>query len=161
MRTPGSARELEVRRRIAGKLLLRGMGVSEVAKVVEASTSAVSRWKQMISREGLEGLKAKSHPGRPPKLSTAQLKQLVEMLQRGPVAAGFPTAAWTCPRVAEVIENQFGVCYHVDHIWRLLNRLGWSCQMPEQRARERDEETIACWRQEEWPRIKKGSKAKS
>jgi hypothetical protein len=33
--------------------------------------------------------------------------------------------------------------------------MGWSCQKPEKRARERDEEAIAGWRQMDWPRIKK------
>ena len=32
---------------------------------------------------------------------------------------------------------------------------------PERRALERDEKEIARWKREEWPRIKKGSRAKS
>jgi putative transposase len=60
--------------------------------------------------------------------------------------------------VAEVIEMQFGVQYHPGHIWHLLRSMGWSCQKPERRARERDEEAIATWRREDWPRIKKRPK---
>jgi transposase len=67
-----------------------------------------------------------------------------------------PQDLWTCPRVALVIQEHFGVIYHTAHVWRLLRSLGWSCQKPEQRARERDEAEIARWRHEEWPRIKKG-----
>jgi len=33
--------------------------------------------------------------------------------------------------------------------------MGWSCQKPQRRARERDEATIARWRKKEWPRLKK------
>jgi hypothetical protein len=36
--------------------------------------------------------------------------------------------------------------------------MGWSCQKPERRARERDEEAIAAWRKNDWLRIKKRSK---
>ena len=104
----------------------------------------------------LGALKAKPHPGPTARLNQHQRRKLVEVLLRGPCQAGFATDIWTCPRVALVIQEQFGVTYHTSHIWRLLRRLGWSCQKPEQRARERDEVEVARWRREEWPRIKKG-----
>ena len=58
-------------------------------------------------------------------------------------------------RVAEVIEEQFGVHYHIGHVWRVLRGMGWSCQKPERRARERNEEAIEDWRKNQWPRIRK------
>jgi transposase len=161
MRTPGTAAELEVRRRIAGDLLLQGKKVAEVARTVKASWSAVKRWKIAVEQGGLEALAAKPHPGKPPRLSEKQKQKLVTILQKGPLKAGYSTDLWTCSRVAEVIEKHFGVTYHPDHVWRILRSLGWSCQKPEQRARERDEEAIRRWRKKEWPRIKKGASAKS
>ena len=53
---------------------------------------------------------------------------------------------WTCRRVAQVIAQTFGVSYHPDHVGRLLHGLGFSCQYPQHRARERDEEAIRQWR---------------
>lgn len=146
---------------MAGKLLLQGMSIAEVAEVVEASTSAVGRWKQTVEQEGLEGLNSKPAPGRPPRLSSTERRQLEELLRKGPRAAGLTTDAWTCPRIAWLIQQQFGVEYHPDHVRRILEALGWSCQRPEQRARERDEAAIARWRAKEWPRIKKGASAAS
>jgi transposase len=52
--------------------------------------------------------------------------------------------------------NTFGVEYHPAHVWKILRDLGWTCQKPERRARERNEEAIAAWRKYEWPRIKGG-----
>jgi transposase len=49
----------------------------------------------------------------------------------------------------------FGVEYHPGHVWKILRGMAWSCQKPERRARERDEDAIRRWRQEDWPRIKK------
>jgi len=161
MRTPGTAGELEVRRRIAGALLLEGKKVAEVARTVKASWSAVKRWKVAVEQGGLEALTAKPHPGKPPRLSEKEKRKLVTILRKGPLKAGYATDLWTCPRVAKVIEKHFGVSYHPDHVWRVLQGLGWSCQKPEQRARERDEQAIARWRKKEWPRIKKGASAKS
>ncbi|WP_223840269.1 winged helix-turn-helix domain-containing protein [Saccharopolyspora pogona] len=37
----------------------------------------------------------------------------------------------------------------------MRDRLGWSAQRPARRARERDEDGIATWIAEDWPRIKK------
>jgi len=54
-----------------------------------------------------------------------------------------------------VIERAFGVQYHPGHVWYILREMGWSCQKPERRARERDEAAIARWRKEEWPQVKK------
>jgi hypothetical protein len=58
-------------------------------------------------------------------------------------------------RIAEVVEREFGVSYHPDHIGRLMHSLGWTPQKPEARALEREEVEIERWKQKEWPRIKK------
>jgi transposase len=161
MRTVGSAKELEVRRRIAGNLLLQGKCVAEVARLVGASWSAVKRWKVAIDKGGIEAVAAKPHPGRRPGLSSAQKRRLIGYLQRGAMLSGFDTNLWTCPRVARVIEKRFGISYDPSHVWRILVGLQWSCQMPEQRARERDEKAIRRWREVDWPRIKKGAPQES
>lgn len=155
MRTHGSALELEAQRRIAGRLLLEGRKVSVVARLVGVSWTAVKRWKVAIEQHGLDGLAAKPHPGKPPRLSTKQLEKLVALLKRGPLAAGYETNLWTCPRVAELIRRHFGVSYHAAHVWRILRSLGWSAQKPERRARERDEQAVEQWRKRHWPRLKK------
>jgi transposase len=82
-------------------------------------------------------------------------QRLERLLVRGPEACGFPTDLWTCPRIAQVIQREFNVDYHVDHVRRILRSLGWSPQKPERRARERDELAIRRWVKVEWPRIKK------
>jgi transposase len=146
MRPKGSAKELEVRRRIAAKLLLQGKGICEAAGLVGASPSSVHRWKEALKKGGPDALKAKPHQGRRCRLSGRQKKQLLKILLKGPLAAGFPTDLWSCRRVAEVIERIFGVRYHPDHVWYILRSLGWSCQKPERSARERDEKVIQRWR---------------
>jgi hypothetical protein len=42
-----------------------------------------------------------------------------------------------------------------------MHALGWSCQKPERRALERDEEAIERWKREVWPEVKKGSSSVS
>jgi transposase len=62
---------------------------------------------------------------------------------------------WTLQRVAEVIEAETGIAYHPGHVWRLLRQMGWSRQRPARRAIERDDEAIANWVKNDWPRVKK------
>ena len=159
MRPKGSAAQLEARRLLAGRLLLEGRDVGEVAEIVAASECSVRRWHRAVQEGGLEALKAKLHPGPRPRLNDEQKQRLVKILLAGPRKAGYRTDLWTCPRVAEMIAKKFGVKYHPDHVWKILRSLGWSCQKPEQRSRERDEAAIRRWRRQEWPRIKRGRSA--
>lgn len=156
MRTKGTAAELEVRRQIAGRLLMQGKTLGEVADACEVDISSVKRWKATVRQGGLKALAAKGSPGRKAKLDEAQKSKLIEILLLGPVNAGFRNELWTCRRVAEVIENRFGIRYHPAHVWRILRGLGFSCQKPEQKAREQDDEEVDHWRRYKWPTLKRG-----
>lgn len=68
---------------------------------------------------------------------------------------GYAPDGWTGPLVRDMIHRLFDVDYHPNYVPRLLRKLGWTPQKPEQRARERDEQAIARWRREDWPRLKK------
>ena len=155
MRPKGSSGELEQRRRHAVAMLKQGMTPAAVAKALRTSLVSVGRWRKAAAADGPKALAAKPVPGRPPKLSLAQRGRIAGLLLKGPAHYGFATELWTLARVAEVIESRFGVSYHPSQVWRILLTLGWSCQKPECRARERDEEAIARWRRIDWPRIKK------
>jgi len=157
MRPQGTPQELERRRRRAIQLLEAGGSVSSVARAVGSSVSSVLRWRRLYQAEGAQGLRCRPAPGRPPKLSGRQRARLVRVLRRGPPAAGYHTELWTLKRVADVIEREFGVHYHPCHVWRILDGLGWSCQKPERRARERNDEEIERWRRVRWRHIKKRS----
>src|SRR5216683_2654959 len=155
MRPPGTSKQLEKRRRRAVKLVESGQSLSTVARKVGATVSSVFRWWQAYRRKGPRGLQPKPAPGRPPRLAVAEKRQLVKLLTRGALHAGYRTDLWTLPRVTELIHQEFGVRYHPAHVWKVLTALGWSCQKPERRAVERDEVAIARWKREDWPRIKK------
>jgi transposase len=140
-------------------LLKEGLAPVEVAQRVGADRRSVRRWKATARTQGVSGLRARPASGRPPKLRAKQRSKLEALLLKGAQAAGYHTDLWTCPRVAEMIQRRFGVCYHVDHIGRLLHDLGWSAQKPARRALERDEPAIQRWVREDWPRVKKTQRA--
>jgi transposase len=94
-------------------------------------------------------------PGRPRKLTLQQCTQLEPLLLQGARAHGFANALWTVRRIGAVIQVPFGVHYHPAHVWKLLRRVGWSCQVPEGRAIQRNEQAIAHWKRYTGPAIKK------
>jgi transposase len=154
-RPKGSADLLEDRRKRALELLDRGLSLHEVGRQVGCAAVSVMRWRDARRRGGEQALKVRFSPGRPWKLNPAERKRLVRLLLQGSLAYGYRTNLWTTARIAELVEREFGVRYHRDHIGRLMHSLGWSAQKPERRALERDEREIARWKREEWPRIKK------
>jgi transposase len=154
-RLKGSADLLEDRRKRALVLLDSGCSLNEVARRIGCNASSVMRWRDARKRGGVKALQVRFSPGRPLKLSAAQRKRLVELLLQGSQAHGYRSNLWTTARIAEVIEQEFGVQYHRDHVGRLMHSLKWSPQKPERRALERDEEEIERWKKEDWSRIKK------
>ena len=158
MRPHGTASELEHRRRRAIVMLGKGNSLSAVARMLGVAPISVSRWRDAYDVGGDRALTSKPAPGRPTKLSVAQRRKLIRLLRQGPRAHGYRNELWTLKRVARLITKQFGVHYDPSSIWRILKALGWSCQKPERRARERDEQTIKRWRKTDWPRIKKSEK---
>jgi transposase len=136
-------------------MLKKGMVPIAVAKALQVSLVSVGRWRKAVRENGAKALLARPVPGIPPKLDPARHQEIARLLLRGPAHYGFATQLWTLARIAEVVERHLGVDYHPSQLWRILSGLGWSCQKPESRARERDEQAIARWKKSVWPRIKK------
>ena len=156
-----SRMEQEQRRMRAMALLDQGWSQAEIARRLGVTQGAVSQWKKRYQRDGPQALKATPHPGPKPKQTAKQREQLGRLLLKGARTHGYCTELWTLKRVAEVIRKRFGVQYDPSGVWHVLRHMGWSCQKPERRARERDEEAIVRWRKKEWPRIKKSPKKRS
>src|SRR5262245_25495247 len=155
MRPTGTKQQLEIRRRVAMALLDVGWGIRHVARQVKASPGSVCRWRDTRDQHGEAGLTAKRHPGSKPKLSPAQCQALLVLLSQGARAHGFRNERWTLRRMAAVIEHHFGLSYCPSGVWRVLRRLKWNPQKPARRARERDEQAMARWPTDAWPRLKK------
>ncbi len=145
----------EWRRFRALHLKRQGWSRHDIAEALGISPVSVSRWFARVRDGGLEALRAHPSPGHPPKLSAAQRRLIPELLWHGAEAYGFRGEVWTCARVAHVIEEEFGVRYHKDHVGRLLKELHWTPQVPIRRAIQRDEEAIRRWRDEAWPALRR------
>ena len=154
-RPKGSAELIEARRRQALRLLDEGFSLNEVGRMLGASASSVMRWRDAVESGGEEALKVRFSPGRPASLTERQRRKIVKLLLKGAMANGFSTELWTTKRVGSLIEEHCRVQFHRGHVARLLHEMGFSCQKPERRALERDEEKIEEWKRKRWPQVKK------
>jgi len=144
----------EQRRPQAWALKRKGWKQKDIATALGVTPGAVSQWLATASAQGQVALRARLHTGRPPELTPTQLRLIPDLLWHDAEAYGFRGEVWTYARVRQVIQREFGVSYDKSHVARLLKALKWSPQIPIERATQRDEAEIACWRREVWPELK-------
>jgi transposase len=152
LRHPGDLQWLQRRRLQAADLFAQGKTKAEVALELGVSAQTAGRWWQRWRDGGVAGMRTARH-GKPAQLRPAQLAKVRRVLDRGAVAAGFDNDLWTLARIAGVIEQVTGVAHHPGHVWRILKAMRWSLQRPARKAIERDEQAIARWVAQDWPRI--------
>jgi transposase len=133
----------------------QGWRACDIAAALGVTRGAVSQWLKTAREAGLAGLAAQPRSGAPRRMSKQDLWLLPDLLSHGAEAYGFTGDVWTCRRVGHVIEQEFDVTYDRKHIARMLKQIGWTPQKPLVRASQRDEGTIAAWRNQVWPEVKK------
>jgi transposase len=148
----GTAAELERRRQRAVELYERGEPAPLIARILGVSPNSIYRWHRQAQQP--EGLHARPHPGPRPALSNDQLQQLEQLLLQGAPAHGWPNHLWTAARVAHVIRRHFGIDYHPEHVRKILKqRLRWTSQKPQVRAREQNDKEVERWKDDDFRRI--------
>lgn len=147
---------LEKRRIKAINLYQKGRSQYWIAKHLKVSFEAVSNWVALYKKHGVKGLKTLGKPGPKPRLDDSKKQKVKLAILRGPKAQGFATDLWTLERVAKLIKKLTKVSYHPGHVWRILLELGFTCQKPQIKSKARNEESIKRWKQQVWPRLKKG-----
>jgi len=123
-------KELEQRRLLGARLLRQGVPQAEVARRVGVHRQSVSRWAEQLQHGGRPALKSAGRLGRKPRLGPAELKRIVQALERGPQALEYETGLWTAWRVADLIERECAVKFSAVQAWRILRQLGWTPQRP-------------------------------
>jgi transposase len=145
----------EGRRLRAWELHQIGWTQQQIADALGVTQGAVSKWLCRARLHGSAALHHKKAPGAIARLTSDQRAHLPALLNQGAEAFGFRGAVWTRARVAEVIRQTFGVTYHVGHITRILKSIRFSHQQPIRRARQRNEQAIEHWREQQAPTLKK------
>lgn len=147
--------EMGQRRLVAAALFEKGVPQADVARQLSVSRQAVHAWFTRWKKRGEKSLAVAGRAGRKPRLSALQLKRVEASLLKGPAAYGFNSELWSLPSIAELITRLTGVRYHSGHVWRIMQKLGWSAQMPPPEDQGKDKAIIQHWRNRTWPALKK------
>jgi len=144
--------ELRVR---AVQQIEEGAHPEDIAEALGFARSTVFKWMARSREGGLEALKARPVPGRPPKLSGAQLQRVYTLIVgTDPRQLRFEFALWTREMVRELIRREFGVRLSAVSVGRLLHKLGLSPQRPLWRAYQQDPQAVERWKRLEYPAIR-------
>lgn len=111
-------------------LLLAGWKPSQVVELFGLSRMGLWKWVKAANRDGLKAWEPAPHPGRRPRLSAAQQKQLELALEQSPEKCGFARVRWDGPLVASYLRQTFGVDLKVRQAQRWLRRLGFVLLQP-------------------------------
>ena len=146
---------LEQLRIRAVRQIEQGAHPEDIATALGMTRAAVYGWLAKYREGGLDALKARPVPGRPPRLDGAQLARLYTLVVgNDPRQLRFAFALWTRVMVRELIRREFGVRLSEVSVGRLLRKLGLSPQRPLYRAYQQNPEAVARWKAEEYPQIR-------
>ena len=138
------------------KLKSEGKSQQAIASLIGCGQSWVSQVLKRYKACGGQTVKVKGKAkGNPSRLSSAQLMLLQEILLQGALFHGFDTDYWSRERIKALIEATFGINYHVAHISKLMQKIGFSLQKPKTRSYRKNQQTVDSWKQEKLPALKK------
>jgi transposase len=153
-------RTLEVLRLRAVDQVQAGAHPEDVASALGLHRKTVYGWLAKFREGGRDALVAKPVPGRPPKLSGAQIARLYEwIVGSDPAQFSFEFALWTRDMVRQVIRREFKIALSVVSVGRLLRTMGLSPQRPLYRAYQQNPEAVQRWKDEQFPAIRRQAKA--
>ena len=100
----------------------------DVAEESNLDYSTINRFINAYKQSGVEGLKHRKHPGRPPKVSEERRKEIVSIIDSNPYG-------WETKRIKELIVKRTGVVYTDRHVTRIAHKWGFAMVVPRPRNR--------------------------
>jgi transposase len=126
--TPAQRNELRVRTSAGSprtrdrlemiRLADAGWSVPRIARHFQLHEQTVRRQVKAFLTGGFAALADRPRPGRPRRVTAAQLDALAALLDAG-------GRTWTTPQLATWLAREHGVQVHPDHLSRLLHRRGF------------------------------------
>ena len=105
-----------------------GKDAKELQEVYSTSHKSICNWVHRYNAEGIEGLKDRPRPGRPPLLDKSRKTELEALIHTSPLEYGYNTATWTGALVIDIIKRKFGIEYKKAQIYNILHSLDFTFQ---------------------------------
>lgn len=117
-----------------------GKNRTQIASITKVSRRIINQWVGRYLSHGIAGLASKKSPGRPSRLTDLQTQRLADMLsQEAESEAG---GRLTGEDIRQYILTEFGITFHLNHIYKLLSKLGFSWQTSRSRHPKQKPEVI-------------------
>lgn len=154
--------ESETIRRMAIQRVSEGERPSQVIASFGLCRTSIYRWMRDFRSKGFAGIKAKSHPGRKPKLSEKQRQSVQRwIIGKDPREHGMDSGLWTRAIVSQLIEQNFDIRLSLNSVGAVLRSLDITPMKPLRRAYERDPSAIEIWKRERYPSIRLRAKRRN
>jgi transposase len=139
--SPGQARRV-----LAIALVMEGADRTTAARSCGMDRQTLRDWVHRYNAEGVAGLVDRRRPGRPPRLSEAELAELVAIVEAGPDVETDGVVRWRCADLAGVVADRFGVTLSERSVGRLLNDRGYVRLKPRPQHPKADPEAQAAFK---------------
>jgi len=133
--------------------IAEGICQEQVADTLQVSVESIRLWLRTFLLHGVQGIATKKSPGRPPKLTKTQKRELAVIIDKGPAEAGFLSNCWRSPMLQHLIYERYGISYSVHYISQLLKNMGFSYQKARFVSDHLDEMAREKWLSQTWPEI--------
>lgn len=123
-------RDARMRIRLQGVVLAaQGRPAEEIAKALDVSRRVVQKWVHRYNRSGVEGLRHRPGQGRRERLTLEERTRLCGCIEAGPRKED-EVCTLRGRDLQRILKQEFGKLYHLNGVYALLHRLGYSCLMP-------------------------------
>jgi len=120
----------EFRRGTAILMRSRRRKVKEIAKELSVSVDAVERWLRSYRRSGVEGLKSRKKPGRPPKIKDRAKAMIEGVMRHDPHVFGFLKGRWVVRDIARALSRETAITISPSYVHKILKEIGLSYKRP-------------------------------
>ena len=97
------------RRAQAVREVVQGQRLQVVSDSLHFTYSALRKWVHRFANQGIQGLRDRPRPGRPPKVPCALAHHLDRLADHAPLQHGSSHAQWSCQELATVLARQTGL----------------------------------------------------
>lgn len=124
-------------------LVAQGLSGHDVARWLGDSPRAVAYWVSRFIEEGLAGLVELERPGRPPRLSEDQVKEIDLVLRGSPSEYGLTGNLWDGKTLSAFVKERWDLTLGVRQCQRLFRQLGFRLRKPRPQIASADPELQA------------------
>lgn len=151
---------LEEMRIRAVKQVQSGVSPEDITRSLGLSHPTIYNWLASYRDGGIQALRAKVIPGRPPRINGKMMKWIYDtIVQKSPLQFRFEFALWTREMIQKIILDKYKIRLGLSSVSRLLKQLGLSCQRPIFKAWQQNEQQVNNWLKKVFPKIKARAKA--